>query len=184
VYILNLAHGVDQKDDEQAITDMISIAFFFLLRPGEYTITTTDDAFFRMQDVSLYVGARCLDTMLSSHAELQAATSVAYTFTTQKNGKCGEKMIHSRSGNVLCCPVCASIRRYYRGIRRIAVKARDVTTTLRPAMTANVTSTEPVSRPMKSAPGVYALLAQWRCFVARSTSTLSASLGDDAIAMP
>jgi hypothetical protein len=152
---LNLAHGTCRKDDEQAIGDMIAIAFFFLLRPGEYTGTTTDDAFFCMQDISFYIGARRLDTMPASPAEMHAATSVAYTFTTQKNGKRGEKMIHSRSGNALCCPVCASIRRithirlhgarstapiasYYRGSRRIAVKARDVTDTLRSAMTANV----------------------------------------------
>jgi hypothetical protein len=155
VYILNLAHGTCRKDDEQAIGDMIAIAFFFLLRPGKYTGTTTDDAFFCMQDVSFYIGSRRLDTMSASPAELHAATSVAYTFTTQKNGKCGEKMIHSRSGNALCFPVCASIQRithlslhgarstapiasYYRGSRRIAVKARDVTDTLRSAMTANV----------------------------------------------
>jgi hypothetical protein len=158
VYILNLAHGVDQQDNEQAIANMIAIAFFFLLRPGEYTGTTTDDAFFRLQDVSLYIGARRLDTMPASHAELQAATSVAHTFTTQKNDKRGEKMIHSRSGNALCYPVCASIRRikhlrlhgakstapiaaYYRGSRRIAVKAHDVMDTLRSDMTANVHQT-------------------------------------------
>jgi hypothetical protein len=108
---LNLAHGTCRKDDEQAIGDMIAIAFFFLLRPCEYTGSTTDDAFFCMQDVSFYIGARRLDTMSSSPAELHAATSVAYTFTTKKNGKRGEKMIYSRSGNALCCPVFASIRR-------------------------------------------------------------------------
>jgi hypothetical protein len=108
---LNLAHGVSRQDDEQAISDMIAIAFYFLLRPGEYTGTTTDDAFFCMLDVSFYIGAIRLDTMLASPAGLQAATSVAYTFTTQKNGKRGENIIHSRSGNALCCPVCASIRR-------------------------------------------------------------------------
>jgi hypothetical protein len=93
--------------------------------------------------------------MSASYAKLEAATSVAYTFTTHKNGKRGEKIIHSRSGNTLCCPLRASIRRikhlrlhgakstapiasYYRGSRRIAVKARNVTDTLRSAMAANV----------------------------------------------
>jgi hypothetical protein len=91
VYILNLAHGVDRKDDKQAIANMIAITFFFLLRPGEYNGTTTDDAFFCMQDVSFYIGVRRLGTMSASHADLQAATSVAYTFTTQKNDKRGER---------------------------------------------------------------------------------------------
>jgi hypothetical protein len=154
-YILDLAYGAERKDDEQAIADMIAIAFFFLLRPGEYTGTTTDDAYFCMQDVSLYIHQRRLDTMLVTYTELDSATSVAYTFTTQKNGTRGEKMIHSRSGNALCCPVWASIRSikhlrmhiakstapiasYYKGVRRVAIKARDVTDTLRSAMKANV----------------------------------------------
>jgi hypothetical protein len=108
-----------------------------------------------MQDVSFCIGTRRLDTMLASPADFQASTSVAYTFTTHNNGKRGEKMIHSQSENSLCCPICASIWRvkhlrlhgakstapiaaYYRGSRRVAVKARDVTNTLRSAMTANV----------------------------------------------
>jgi hypothetical protein len=49
---------------------MIVIAFFFVLCPGEYTGTTTDDAFLCMQDVSLYIGVRRLDTMPASHVEL------------------------------------------------------------------------------------------------------------------
>jgi hypothetical protein len=52
VYILAMANGAQRKEDEQAIADMITIAFFFLLRPGEYTGTTTDDASFCMDDVA------------------------------------------------------------------------------------------------------------------------------------
>jgi hypothetical protein len=132
-----------------------------------------------MQDVSFYIGAIHLDTMSASPADLQAATSVAYTFTTQKNGKRGENMIHSHSANALCCPVCASIQRvkhlrlhgdkstapiaaYYRGSRRLAVKARDVTNTLWSAMTANVHRTgvqahEISARPLRAG-GAMALL--------------------------
>jgi hypothetical protein len=152
---LDLAYGAERKDDEQAIADMIAIAFFFLLRPGEYTGKMTDDAYVCMQDVSLYIHQRRLDTMLATYAELDSATAVAYTFITQKNGTRGEKMIQSRSGNALCFPVRASIRRikhlrmhnakstapiasYYKDSRRVAIKARDVTDTLRSAMTANV----------------------------------------------
>jgi hypothetical protein len=74
---LNLAHGTCRKDDEQAIGDMIAITFFFLLRPGEYMGTTTDDAFLCMQDIIFYIRARRLHTMSASPAELHAATSVA-----------------------------------------------------------------------------------------------------------
>ena len=42
------------RDPElQAIADMIIIAFFFLLRPGEYTGTKSDSSPFRLSDVTL-----------------------------------------------------------------------------------------------------------------------------------
>jgi hypothetical protein len=110
--------------------------------------------FFFMQDISLYIDARCLNTMLASHAELEASTYVTYTFTTQNNGKRGDNIIHICSGNALCC-VRATIRRlkyvrlhgakstapiasYYHGSRCIVVKARDVTDTMQSDMTAKV----------------------------------------------
>jgi hypothetical protein len=56
LYILAQAYGITRHEDTQAIADMITIAFFFLLRPGEYTGTTSDDTPFRLQDVHLYIG--------------------------------------------------------------------------------------------------------------------------------
>jgi hypothetical protein len=63
---------------------MIAITFFFLLRPGEYTGTTSDDTLFRIQDVHLYIGTRRLDTMICTDADINAAMLVSYTFTTHK----------------------------------------------------------------------------------------------------
>ena len=40
----------------QAIADMICIAFFFLLRPGEYSISSSDSVPFRLADVQLFRG--------------------------------------------------------------------------------------------------------------------------------
>jgi hypothetical protein len=125
-----------------------------LLRPGEYTGTTSDDAAFRIEDVALYIQDRRLDSMTATPAEMEAADSVAYTFTTQNNGRPNEKLVHGRSGNGLCCPVKATARQlhyhrqkkckastplasYYRGGRRIPIKATDVTQVLRDAMTLN-----------------------------------------------
>jgi hypothetical protein len=65
---------------------MVAITFFFLLRTGEYTGTTSNDTPFQLQDVNLYIGTRRLDTMLCMDAEINAAMSVSYTFTTPKNG--------------------------------------------------------------------------------------------------
>lgn len=94
----------------RAVADMICIAFFFLMRPGEYTITRGNTPF-RWQDVKLFIGVRRLDTSTDPPVDLQAATSVALTFTTQKNGVKGEIITQGRSGDPLTCPVAAVVRR-------------------------------------------------------------------------
>jgi hypothetical protein len=155
VYILNMAYDAARDVESMSIADMICIAFFFLLRPGEYTGTTADDTPFRLQDVGLYIRDRKLNLFQCLDAELDAATSVSYTFTTQNNGTRDEKIVQGRSGNAICCPVRATIRRlkhhrlqkstastplasYYLTNRRTAVKPKDVTDTLRHAMRINV----------------------------------------------
>jgi hypothetical protein len=90
---------------DTAIADMICITFFFLLRPGEYTGTTSDDTPFCLEDVSAYVRDRKLHLFLCSESKLDAATLVSYTFTTQKNCTRYEKIVQGRSGNTLCCPI-------------------------------------------------------------------------------
>jgi hypothetical protein len=155
VYILNMAYDAARDMASMSIADMICIAFFFLLRPGEYTGTTADDTPFRLQDVGLYIRDRRLNLFQCSDAELDAVTSVSYTFTTQNNGTRDEKIFQGRSGNAICCPARATILRpkhhrlkkstastplasYYLTNRRTAVKPKDVTDTLRHAMRINV----------------------------------------------
>jgi hypothetical protein len=75
LYILAQAYGIARHGDTQAIADMVTITFFFLLIPGEYTVTPSDDTPFKLQDVHLYIGIRSLDTMLCSDA-------VPHPFTT------------------------------------------------------------------------------------------------------
>ena len=65
---------------------MIIIAFFFLLRPGEYTGTKSDSSPFRLSDVTFSVGHTVFDTETVTDNNLAAATFVILTFTTQKNG--------------------------------------------------------------------------------------------------
>ncbi|CAJ1954978.1 unnamed protein product [Cylindrotheca closterium] len=132
---------------------MIIVAFFFLLRPGEYTGTTNDDTPFRFLDVQLKVGVRHLDLLTTTPAELWAATSVALTFTTQKNGVRGEVICHGQSGHDVLCPVRSMIRRilhlrqhtanmhtiiatYFQNSRHYSVKSADITTTSRQATAA------------------------------------------------
>jgi hypothetical protein len=58
-----------------AIADIITITFFFLLHPGEYTGTVLDDAAFNMQDFGLYIQGRNLDLFTATEAEIKSATS-------------------------------------------------------------------------------------------------------------
>jgi hypothetical protein len=86
VYIVEQAYRSAGSDYERAVANMIVIAFFFLLRPGEYTGTASDETPFQLQDVNLYAQGRHLDVPTTSDADIGAAKSTSYTFTTQKNG--------------------------------------------------------------------------------------------------
>ena len=65
---------------------MIIIAFFFLLRPGEYTGTKSDSSPFRLSDVTFSVGRTVFDTSTATDNELAAGTFVILKLSTQKNG--------------------------------------------------------------------------------------------------
>jgi hypothetical protein len=153
LHILRAAHTLTPSDSARAIADSITIAFYFLLRPGEYTGTTHSDQPFLLRDVHLSLGSRKLDTFLSPLAELTAATAASYTFTRQKNGIGNETLSHGRSGHPLGCPVLATLRlllyhrsrhspphtplaSYYQADRLVRVTPRDVTTHLKAAATA------------------------------------------------
>jgi hypothetical protein len=152
LYILRQAYGAVRHPDRCAIANVIVIAFFYLLRPGEYTGTTSDDAAFTLADIGLHVGNRRLDIFTAPSHDIHAATAASYTFTTQKNGTRNETITHGRSGDQYCCPVTATIRlvtyhlsrkgvtpntplaSYYTTTnRRVAIKNQDVTDTLRNA---------------------------------------------------
>ena len=157
LHILHMAyaHGAPSPA-ECAIADMACLAFFYLLRPGEYTGTTNDDAAFTLNDIHLYIGTRRLALDTSPIADLEASTSVGLYFTTQKNQRRGDCIAHGRSGHPLCCPVLCAIRRvlahrdhfttqqtpfnsaiffasYYHRGRRMRVRADDITARLRRA---------------------------------------------------
>jgi hypothetical protein len=101
----------DESRDVASMTtvDMICIAFLFLLRPGEFTGTTSDDTPFRLQDMGIYIRDRKLDLFQCSDSDLDAATSMSYTFTTHKNGTREETIVQGRSYTSLCCPIWATV---------------------------------------------------------------------------
>jgi hypothetical protein len=93
----------------RAAADMFVISFFFLLRPGEYTDNKKDP--FRLADTQLFIGKRRLPILTTPAAELCQARFASLTFTSQKNGVCGEVIGLACSGDPYLCPVQAIIRR-------------------------------------------------------------------------
>ena len=108
--IMAVAHAAPTPAN-LAIADMCSIAFFYLLRPGEYTVSPSESTPFRLCDVQLRIGNRRLDLLLATDADIRSATFATLTFTTQKNGVRGEVIGLSRSGNPQLCPVISLCNR-------------------------------------------------------------------------
>jgi hypothetical protein len=150
--IMLVAAAAPVTPGNQAIADMCCIAFFFLLRPGEYTVSTGESTPFRVCDVQFQIGSRRLHTLLASDAELRSATFATLTFTTQKNGVRGEVIGLGRSGHAQLCPVlslcnrvlharahtadpAAPLAAYYSNGRWAHVTSGDVTATLQQAVT-------------------------------------------------
>ena len=98
--------------ENESVANMICIAFFYCMRPGEYTGTTTDEQAFVLDDIAFYIGLRRLDNELCSDLELEAATQTTYCFTEQKNQHKGDVIAHATSGDMLCCPVKATVRQF------------------------------------------------------------------------
>jgi hypothetical protein len=96
-----------------ATGDCLVLAYYFLLRPGEYSgcPRTVADDLFRLQDVGLSIGHRRLDPIHCPLNDLLAASFGSVTFTSQKNGVRGETIGHGRSGHPTLCPVHALVRR-------------------------------------------------------------------------
>ena len=62
-------------------------------------------------DVKLKIGPIALDLLTTLDEQLYNATFATYEFTTQKNSVRGEVIGQGRSGNLLLCPVFATVRR-------------------------------------------------------------------------
>jgi hypothetical protein len=95
----------------RATADMIIIAFFFLLRPGEYTDSKSDTTPFTLGNVQLAIGGRRIPLDTATDAELNQARTASLTFTTQKNGVENEVIRHFLSGEPYVCAVKAVTRR-------------------------------------------------------------------------
>jgi len=90
---------------DQATIDCIWMAFYFLIRPGEYANASGEAKHpFRLEDAECKIGHdHIFNVHLASVAQLLAATFISLTFTDQKNGIKGEQPF--------ACPVRAITRR-------------------------------------------------------------------------
>ena len=86
-------------DKLRATADMIIIAFFYLLRPGEYTDAPSDTTPFTLGDIQLSIGDLRLDVLTTPEPTLFQARSSSLTFTTQKNGVKNEVIWQGLSGD-------------------------------------------------------------------------------------
>ena len=150
--IANIAAQPTADAAQQATADMITLGFFFLLRPGEYTNTPSESTPFRLCDVILSEGQNRIDWCTATTEEIRRATHVKLVFTTQKNGVRNEVICNGRSGDSQFCPTLAAIRRilhlkqhqasntsplacYYTGTKWRSVSATEISTTLKHAVT-------------------------------------------------
>jgi len=95
-----------------AIADMLTLGFFYLLRPGEYANTDNPESSpFHLQDIHLMVGCCRINHLNFPRHNLHAATFACLEFTSQKNGVRGKLIGLGRSGCTAFCPVTALINR-------------------------------------------------------------------------
>lgn len=96
---------VTGADHLAAASDLMWLAFFFLLRPGEYSGSAVDSHPFLMTDVQLWAGTLAVDPFTASAEALSHCTFVALTFATQKNGVRAEQIGHGSTDHPTACPV-------------------------------------------------------------------------------
>jgi hypothetical protein len=100
---------------DTALADLLMIAFFFLLRPGEYAMPTsrskTHTVQFRRQDVRFFTNGTVVPHS-APLAVLRQADSVRLYIDNQKNGQRGSTMHHTATIDSFC-PVKALANRVH-----------------------------------------------------------------------
>ena len=121
--VFALTHQPESSAHHNTIGDLITIAFFFLLRVGEYTKPrqarvngqwkrATRTKQFTVENVGFFLKDKNVSRK-SSLAELLACDSVTLRITNQKNGRMGQTMHVKAIPNALHCPVKALARRVF-----------------------------------------------------------------------
>ena len=113
---------------KKAIADLCTIAFFYLLRVGEYTYKSPSKRCrtiaFRISDVCLWNNDKILPLSLPSKQLLKQSTSCTLTIDNQKNGGPAASVTHDRIPGDPACPVEAIIRRVKHTLEHVPSKLR------------------------------------------------------------
>ena len=116
---LGSAHTANELD--KTIGDLSLIAFYYLLRVGEYTVKYARNngkqtVQFRLRDVTFFIrvimGHLRQLSRLASDADIMSADSATLKLDNQKNGWKGVCVHQEANGNIIHCPVRALGRRF------------------------------------------------------------------------
>ena len=144
---------------DTAVGDLTMVAFYYLLRVGEYTIkgtrnSTKQTVQFKMEDVTFFkknnTGKLCCLSRSAPEHMIMTADGATLKLDNQKNGWKGVCVYHEANGDPINCPVRALGRRirhirsgngdgktflsaYYVGGQRFDVTAEDVSRALKGA---------------------------------------------------
>lgn len=124
-HLLALASFSKATEKDRAVADIVTIAFFYLLRIGEITAKgrgerdegATQTQPFRMKDVAFFGKHSTTGRLYRIHPnarkwEILNASSTTLKLTNQKNGWKGVCVNHEHSGDASCDGVRAIGRRY------------------------------------------------------------------------
>ena len=137
-FVVRMAYLIGGAIGAQAIADSILIAFYYLLRVGEYTCKGTRNESkqtvqFRTGDCTFFkknsLGKLQQLSRWASAEDILAADSATLHLTNQKNGWKNVCINHHHNGDKLLSPTKAIARRYLH-IRNNTVKADFLTTNL------------------------------------------------------
>lgn len=118
--IRNMVKALDTQDPEagnanQHVIDLCIVAFYWLLRPAEYT--QSPDAggrsqAFRLRDIAFYIGDKLYSATNPSlnDVNIETVTAASLTFTDQKNCVRGEQVSQRSTNDPLMCPAKALFR--------------------------------------------------------------------------
>ena len=121
-YLVRQAYKLDESALDKRVGDLSLIAFYYLLRVGEYTVkSSTNNAKqtkqFRMRDVAFYIkdkhgNIRQLPRNATDKWILERAVGATLRLTNQKNGWKNVCIHQHATGDDLICPVKALARIY------------------------------------------------------------------------